>query len=64
MPDELRQVEQFLRASRLAVERQVMLEAKIVEVELRDGFQSGIDWSALRNGRQSPPAAVGRQRRR
>ena len=26
-----------------------MLEAKIVEVELRDGFQSGIDWSALRN---------------
>jgi MSHA biogenesis protein MshL len=27
-----------------------MLEAKIVEVELRDGFQSGIDWSALKNG--------------
>ena len=26
-----------------------MLEAKIVEVELRDGYQSGIDWSALRN---------------
>jgi MSHA biogenesis protein MshL len=49
MPDELRQVEKFLRASRLAVERQVMLEAKIVEVELRDGFQSGIDWSLLRN---------------
>jgi MSHA biogenesis protein MshL len=49
MPDELRQVEQFLRASRLAIERQVMLEAKIVEVELRDGFQSGIDWSLLRS---------------
>jgi MSHA biogenesis protein MshL len=48
MPDELRQVEQFLRASRLAIERQVMLEAKIVEVELREGFQSGIDWSLLR----------------
>ncbi|RVU44427.1 pilus (MSHA type) biogenesis protein MshL [Rubrivivax rivuli] len=47
MPDELRHVEQFLRASRLAVERQVMLEAKIVEVELREGFQSGIDWSVL-----------------
>src|SRR5665647_3111225 len=27
-----------------------MLEAKIVEVELRDGFQSGSDWSALKNG--------------
>jgi MSHA biogenesis protein MshL len=48
MPDELRQVEAFLRASRLALERQVMLEAKIVQVELRDGFQSGIDWSVLR----------------
>jgi MSHA biogenesis protein MshL len=49
MPEELRQVSQFLKAAQLAVERQVMLEAKIVEVELRDGFQSGIDWSALRN---------------
>lgn len=47
MPDELRQVDQFLRASRLAVERQVMLEAKIVEVELREGYQSGVDWSLL-----------------
>jgi MSHA biogenesis protein MshL len=51
MPDELRQVEKFLKAAQIAVERQVMLEAKIVEVELRDGFQSGIDWSALRNGK-------------
>ena len=49
MPDEMRQVELFLRASRVAIERQVMLEAKIVEVELRDGFQSGIDWSLLGN---------------
>lgn len=47
MPDELRQVEAFLRASRLSVERQVMLEAKIIEVELREGFSSGIDWSYL-----------------
>lgn len=50
MPDELRQVDKFLKAAQIAVERQVMLEAKIVEVELSDGFQSGIDWSALKNG--------------
>jgi len=51
MPDELRHVENFLRATKLAVERQVMLEAKLVEVELREGFQSGIDWSYLgKNG--------------
>ena len=50
MPDELRQVDKFLKAAQISVERQVMLEAKIVEVELSDGFQSGIDWSALKNG--------------
>ena len=33
MPDELRQVEKFLRAAQIAVERQVMLEAKLVEVD-------------------------------
>lgn len=48
MPDELRQVEAFLKATRISVQRQVMLEAKIVEVQLRDGFQSGVDWSLLR----------------
>ena len=48
MPDELRQVEAFLKASKIVVERQVMLEAKLVEVQLRDGFQSGVDWTLLR----------------
>lgn len=47
MPDELRHVEAWLKATRISVERQVMLEAKIVEVELREGYQSGIDWSRL-----------------
>lgn len=47
MPDELRQVEKFLKATQGAVERQVMLEAKIVEVELRDGYQSGVNWAAF-----------------
>lgn len=47
MPDELRQVEKFLKAAQIAVERQVMLEAKVVEVELRDGYQSGVNWAAF-----------------
>lgn len=50
MPEELRQVEKFLKAAQIAVERQVMLEAKVVEVELRDGFQSGVNWGALASG--------------
>ncbi len=56
MPDELRQVDAFLKAAQIAVERQVMLDAKIVQVELRDGYQSGIDWSALKNSGNSTGA--------
>ncbi|MBJ7313578.1 pilus (MSHA type) biogenesis protein MshL [Rugamonas sp. CCM 8940] len=47
MPDELRNVDQYLRATQLSVERQVILEAKILEVELNSGFQSGVNWSAF-----------------
>jgi MSHA biogenesis protein MshL len=57
LPSELRAVEQYLRATRLAVERQVMLEAKIVEVTLSDGYQAGINWALFRNS--GPDAVVG-----
>jgi MSHA biogenesis protein MshL len=50
LPAELRAVEQYLRATRLAVERQVMLEAKIIEVTLADAYQSGINWALFREG--------------
>jgi MSHA biogenesis protein MshL len=49
LPAELRGVENYLRATRLAVERQVMLEAKVIDVELSDGYQSGINWALLPN---------------
>ena len=45
MPGELRSVEDYLKATQLVVERQVMLEAKILEVALSDSFQTGINWS-------------------
>lgn len=45
MPSEMRAIENYLKATQLIVERQVMLEAKIVEVELSDGFESGVNWS-------------------
>jgi len=50
MPTELRGVEEFLKAMQLIVERQVMLEAKIIEVRLRDGAQTGINWAGFRDG--------------
>ena len=46
-PEELAQVESFLSASQEALQRQVILEAKILEVELKENFQSGIDLTAL-----------------
>ncbi len=44
-PVELRSVEEYLKATQLVVERQVMLEAKIIEVSLNDSYQTGINWS-------------------
>jgi MSHA biogenesis protein MshL len=50
LPSELRGVEHYLRETRLAVERQVMLEAKIIEVTLSDAYQAGINWAVFRTG--------------
>lgn len=47
MPTELRSIAEFLQTMSVVVERQVMLEAKIIEVELSDEFQSGVNWAAF-----------------
>jgi MSHA biogenesis protein MshL len=47
MPDELSSVESYLRKTELVMKRQVVLEAKILEVELNESYQQGIDWTAL-----------------
>ncbi len=47
MPGELRDVEAYLDSAQENLQRQVILEAKIIEVRLNDSFQSGIDWAAL-----------------
>ncbi len=59
LPSELRSVESFLKAMQLVVERQVMLEAKIIEVTLREGAQAGINWAAFnRDGARAAAAGV------
>ncbi|MBX9904534.1 MAG: pilus (MSHA type) biogenesis protein MshL [Burkholderiales bacterium] len=67
MPSELRNVEKFLKSMQLIVERQVVLEAKIIEVSLSDGYQAGVNWAAFRDGSTrigagiiSPGASLGR----
>lgn len=44
MPAELKQVEMYLDAIQNNVDRQVILEAKILEVVLNHDYQMGIDW--------------------
>ncbi|WDG08656.1 pilus (MSHA type) biogenesis protein MshL [Vibrio campbellii] len=46
-PDEIREVREFLGVSQERMQRQVILEAKILEVTLSDGYQQGINWSNM-----------------
>jgi MSHA biogenesis protein MshL len=48
MPEELRAVADYLQRIHAASKRQVVLEAKIIEVTLNDGFQSGVNWAAVK----------------
>ncbi|MGG5573996.1 pilus (MSHA type) biogenesis protein MshL [Vibrio diazotrophicus] len=48
-PDEIREVRRFLGISQDRIQRQVIMEAKILEVTLNDGFQQGINWTKLFN---------------
>ena len=53
-PGELRRINNFINRLQASLNRQVILEAKILEVTLNDQFQAGIDWSVLGN-----PATAG-----
>lgn len=46
-PNELREVRTFLGASQKRLRRQVIMEAKILEVTLSDSYQQGIEWSNI-----------------
>ena len=48
-PNELRNVAEYLKAMQISIERQVMLEAKIISVELSQGAQAGVNWGAFGN---------------
>jgi MSHA biogenesis protein MshL len=50
MPSELRMVQQLLRSVQRNVERQVIIEAKIIDVELNADAQQGINWAGFKDG--------------
>lgn len=47
MPGELRDVEAFLQSAELNLHRQVIIEAKVIEVQLNETFQAGINWAKV-----------------
>jgi MSHA biogenesis protein MshL len=49
-PSRLARVETYLEAVMLRATRQVQIEAKVIEVELRDEFSAGINWRAVLGG--------------
>jgi MSHA biogenesis protein MshL len=62
MPRELNDVGKFLAQIQLTASRQVIIEAKIIEVTLNNDYQAGVNWTALLHhggntttvGQQSP----------
>lgn len=46
-PKDIRTVKEFLKRSEENLQRQVILEARIIEVTLHDGYQQGIEWQNL-----------------
>ncbi len=58
MSDEIRNVAAYLKATQLSVDRQVILEAKILEVELSDEYQTGINWASFASLKSSPDSAA------
>ena len=60
-PDELAAVENFLQRAELSLQKQVIIEAKIIEVTLNDGFQSGIQWDTFGAGPGAAFAGSGRE---
>ena len=50
MPSEQRMIGKMLRSMQLNIERQVIIEAKIIDVELNSGSQQGINWADFNHG--------------
>ncbi|MCL1050060.1 pilus (MSHA type) biogenesis protein MshL [Shewanella abyssi] len=46
-PNEIRQVRNFIKMAESHLQRQVIIEAKVLEVTLSDGYQQGIHWESV-----------------
>lgn len=58
-PEAIDQAARFIEAIQGSVERQVLIEAQIVEVGLGEQSKFGIDWSAVLDGLEASQAVLG-----
>jgi general secretion pathway protein D len=54
-----REVESFINRLRRNTNSQILIEAKVVEVNLKEEFKSGIDWSSITKGDFTTNARLG-----
>lgn len=59
MPDKLRDIESYLAMIQDVAGRQVVLEAKILEVQLNDSFRAGINWIAVAQNSSGDTSTLG-----
>ncbi len=48
-PSQMRMVEKMIDRYKVVLRRQVLIEAQLLDVELNDQFQYGVDWNLLRS---------------
>jgi MSHA biogenesis protein MshL len=61
MPRELNEVAKYLAQIQTTVSRQVILEAKIIEVQLNNDYQAGVNWTALLQQGNNNHYTIGQQ---
>jgi general secretion pathway protein D len=52
-------IQEFLDMVMSSAKRQVLIEATVIEVQLNDKYQQGINWSSLRTGTSGPSLTQG-----
>ncbi len=61
LPRTQRLIAEYLGVTQDSLNRHVILEAKIIEVTLKDGFQSGIDWKKIYSVNGGDSLTIGQQ---
>ncbi|KMT66035.1 pilus (MSHA type) biogenesis protein MshL [Catenovulum maritimum] len=59
-PDEIRNIKEFLAATEEQMQRQVILEVKVIEVSLNDDYQQGIEWQTILGPQNNTTVLSGR----